>query len=137
MRIQRKYRLLHGKRKSGKKQLLYLPTERCLFVQNNERRGNREFQCYQRILSSSDKSQPKCYARAQIDKNNECFRNDVDHSNHKDHKSILKSLTVMNKIKDICAKAGAVLPTHKVSTKQIFYVETAGYNKFISLYCPL
>lgn len=131
MKIQRKYKLLHGKRRSGKKQLMYLPTERCLFVQNNERRGNREFQCYQRILSSNDKSQTKCYARAQINNNNECFRNEVDHSDHTDHRTILKSLRVINRIKDVCAKAGADLPTHKVSTKQIFYVETAGYSMIL------
>lgn len=131
MRIQRKYKLLHGKRKSGEKQLLYLPTERCLFVKNHERRGNREFRCYQRILSSSDKSQPKCYACARINNSNKCFRNDVNHSHHKIHGTIFKSLRIINRIKDVCAIAGADLPTHKVSTKQIFYVETAGYSMIL------
>lgn len=128
MRIQRKYKLLYGKRRSKKKQLLYLPTERCLFVQTHEKCGNRDFQCYQRILSASHKDQPKCYARARIDNYSECSRNDVNHSEHNDHEEIFRSLRVINRIKDVCAKAGANLPTHKVSTKQIFYTETAGYN---------
>lgn len=125
------YELLYGKRQNKKKepQLLYIPNERCLYVQNNQRNGKREYQCYQRVLCANKKkiepSQATCTARVFIDSSNTLMRNGKQHSAHADHSKIVSDIRAANRIKDVCASAGNNLPTHKVSTKQIFYTEIA------------
>lgn len=126
------YELLYGKRQNKKKepQLLFIPNENCLFIKNNERYGRKEFQCYQRVLSSKKKKsisecQPVCNARAILSCDGILRRNETNHSGHDDHLRIVNDLRTANKIKDVCSAAGKDLPTHKVSTKQIFHHEIA------------
>lgn len=125
------YEIIYGKRRNKMKscQLLYLPSEKCIFVKNNERYGKKEYHCYQRVLAANkknDNSHLKCNARAYIDSENVCTRNGTNHSEHESHDKIVYSFEKMNRIKEVCETVGAVLPAHKVSTKQIFSTEIAG-----------
>lgn len=113
-----------GKRKNSC--LLYLPEEKKLFYKTSSRRDNSEYYCYERILSERDKSNGncklKCSARVSI-KNGICMRNSTQHISHDNHEKIFNDLIPANKIKTMCATLGASLPTHKISTKEIFYQE--------------
>lgn len=130
------YKLLYGKRRNKKKspQLLFLLSEKCLFVQNNDRNGKKEYQCYQRILIANKKNDSDkgnlhalmaCKARASVTTDGICYRNHTNHTQHATHEKIFSTLEKMNEIKDVCETVGAHLPTHKISTKHIFYAETA------------
>lgn len=116
--------LIPGKRKNSS--LLYLPAERNLFYKTNNRNGQTEYCCYERVLSENEnnnvRSGSKCSARLKVRKG-VCTRNDVNHVNHSNHEHLFKDLVPANNIKNMCATLGSSLPTHKISTKEIFYQE--------------
>lgn len=129
------YELLCGFRRNTKKprQVLYLPNEKCLFVKNDEQNGRRVFVCYQKVLCVNKKktnrseTHLKCLARAYIDENDNCWRNDKPHTSHENHLKIVADMKSLNNIKSACEMVGSIIPSHKVSTKYIFTAQTARY----------
>lgn len=128
-----RYELLSGYRRNNDKpkQLLYIPDEECIFIKNEERHDKTIYVCYQKILSRDTKKanrsdmHPKCLARAIVNMDGNCWRNNTPHTVHATHDRIVEDMKSLNRIKNICATAGANLPSHKISSKYVFITETA------------
>lgn len=116
---------LNGYRRSS--ELVYSRCEKMLFRRTRMRSNEKEYVCYQNVLSEKkSKQHPKCNARLKM-RYGRYTRNGTDHSNHMDHKNIYQELKLLNRIKKSCEESGANLASHKVSTKEIFNRELARY----------
>lgn len=110
--------------------LIYVHKEKCLFLKKNERNSNRTYICYQAVLSKRqlrDEDHTKCTACVVIGKNGECFRNKIQHTSHRNHRSIYADLCSIENMKNKCdfIKNNLPISGSKISVKEIFCEEIA------------
>lgn len=110
--------------------LLYSPTEKDLYVQNNERNGKKVYVCYQSILSKqkqkeNDQNHINCKARVTINEGGVCERNKIPHSDHENHEIEYLDLVTRNAITDKCRFLKEHFPesAHKIPEHEIFMKE--------------
>lgn len=112
-------------------ELLYVISEKHLYVKKDIRNARRIFICYQTILSARKsimaEHHPKCTARVSIDGNGICTKNPLPHTQHKNHEQIYFDLATSNAVKDGCIFIKEKFPeqSHKISEKAIFFRELA------------
>lgn len=96
-----------------------------LYVKKVKRSGKQIYICYQTILSATKKNEVQCTARASVDENKVCLRNRTPHTNHANHSVIYSDLETLNTIKKKCRYSAENFPlsSHRVSPKEIFYME--------------
>lgn len=122
-----KHELLTGKRTDST--LLYIPSEKNLYVKNSSMKGVHRYVCYQKILRKPDQNinaTPACYARITM-KGGKCFRTNEPHASHDDHQHIYEDLLTSNKIKSTCKQLREILgeSARAVETRTIFNRELA------------
>lgn len=130
------YLLIEGHRKGSK--LLYTPTDGHLYVKKNIRNEKTFYICYQTILCEGKKKKEeynvitdktKCTARVLTDKKNKCWRNDIKHTEHNDHRAIFDDLQSLNSMKSECKRLKETYTTSSASRK-ITALDI--YNEFMS-----
>lgn len=125
--MSRKYELLSGKRTTST--LLYIPSEKNLYVKNSSMEGVQRYVCYQKVLRKNPQLKdltPICYARLSI-KNGECYRNTTPHACHDDHRYIYEDMVTANQIKNTCKQLHEILgeSARAIDTRKIFNKELA------------
>lgn len=130
MDSQNEYMFIKGHRGA---ELLYVPSEKCLYVKKNERNGKQYYICYQTILSKERKIKKgiadnidcsKCTARVFLNKRKQCWRNKIAHTLHKDHQVIVEDLRSLDAMKRDCKmlKRNLAIPSasRKVNAREIY-----------------
>lgn len=77
------YEFIRGHRRGS--ELLYIPSEKQLFVQKSKLTNVKSFVCYQSILKQNKKNKENivsCTARVTINNENICVRKNIAHSCH-------------------------------------------------------
>lgn len=117
------YSYIKGYREDS--ELLFIHEENHLYVKKVKRSGKQIYICYQTILSATKKNEVQCTARASVDENKVCLRNRTPHTNHANHSVIYSDLETLNTIKKKCRYLAENFPlsSHRVSPKEIFYME--------------
>lgn len=91
--------------------LLYVPSEKCLYrLKNNRKNGDKQYECYQSILSKPIKGRPArkedrshCNARVRLHSDGKtCERMKNSHSAHSDHEQIMRDMQKFNAMKEKC-----------------------------------
>lgn len=122
------YSFLRGKR-DGKNELLYVHSEKMLYVLKDIKRGKKIFICYETILKkkSIKKGEHICTSRVTIDLNGKCTKNRIDHTSHENHEEIMRDCNSLNTIKSKCKRLQKEYPvsSHKITVKDIFLDEMA------------
>lgn len=96
------YQMMKGKR--GDSELLYVPSEKILYVKKVERNDCQVYICYQTILSApkkktADNFHPKCTARVTLDRSGTLTKNSIEHTLHDNHDHIYADMKSVNNIK--------------------------------------
>lgn len=122
-----KYEFLTGKRTDST--LLYIPSEKNLYVKNSTMKGVQRYVCYQKILRKNSKnkdSTPLCYARITMKEGN-CYRTNAPHARHDDHQHIYEDMLTSNRIKSTCKQLREILgeSARAIDTRKIFNQELA------------
>lgn len=118
-----KFGTVKGHRKNSS--LLWISVEGHLYFRKYNRRGKKEFSCYQNILKQNPKNQAnKCSAAVEVQPG-QCIRNLKAHSCHPDHRKIFDDLQSRNAIIDVCAKMKKIVKglLIKVPAQEIFTLE--------------
>lgn len=124
-----KFEKLTGIRRDG--ELLYVPTEKHLYVKKAERNGGVDYICYQTILlknkENSKKKLPTCTSRVKVTTDGKCKGKLIPHTNHDNHEAIYKDLKTRNAFLDKVVTVNDVLEglSVKVSNRDIFTLELA------------
>lgn len=110
--------------------LLYLISEKHLFVRKNKepKNGKVYWVCYDSIVVGADGKPGSCAARCTVDvNNNQCWRNDTNHSRHECHEITFKDLESLNAMKDHCRYLSTNFPfsAHKIPISEIYLTEMA------------
>lgn len=90
-----KHEFITGIRRDG--QLLYVPSEKHLYVKWADRNGGVDYICYQTILvknkqQNSGKNIPICTSRMKVTSDGKCRRKKIFHTKHENHEAIYKDL---------------------------------------------
>lgn len=106
----------------GTSSLVYVISEKSLYVGKGSRNECKTFVCYQTVLNGKDKKQNQCSARITIDKNDVCKRNKVQHSTHPNHENLFRDMETANSMKGLCKQLQELLGSsaRKISTREIF-----------------
>lgn len=121
------YELLTGKRTDST--LVYVPSEKNLYVKNSTTKDVQRYVCYQKILRRGPQNGdviPMCYARITM-KNGNCYRTNAPHAPHGDHEHIYADMLTANKIKGTCKQLREVLAesARAIDTRKMFNMELA------------
>lgn len=120
------YELLCGKRTDST--LLYIISEKNLYVKNSSKNGVQRYVCYQKILRKdpNKKDEPMCSARANV-KDSKCYRNNVPHSCHENYQHIHSDMLTGNQIKANCQQLREILgeSARAINARKIFNQEIA------------
>lgn len=124
------YQIVKGKREDS--ELLYVPSEKILYVKKVERNDCQVYICYQTILSSPKKKtpgnfHPKCTARVTLDHSGTLTKNSIEHTLHENHDHIYADMKSVNNIKTAIRSLRNEYPeiVHNISVENIFYKEFA------------
>lgn len=87
--------------------LLYVSSQKMLYVLKVERNGSKQYICYQTILSASKKNadnnnQPCCTARVRILPDGTCEKMSLPHTTHDNHEQVMADMNKINKMKTQC-----------------------------------
>lgn len=114
-------------------ELLYVPSEKCLYRFKRNRNGAKDFICYQTILAKPTKREPArnedrcdCNGSVRLYSDGTCKRMN-EHNTHRSHESIMRDMKKSNNIKQKCAILKNDFPeeSHKISPRNIFQREIA------------
>lgn len=111
--------------------LLYVPSEKHLYVRKSSRNGTVYLTCYDTIISKNDiNNEVFCSARCHLQQNT-CVRTEAPHTNHENHEMIYKDLVSLNAMKDTCRLLAEWFPisAKNIPIKEIFLMEMAKYVK--------
>lgn len=141
MPVQMEYRLVKGFREGS--EMLYVPSEKCLYRFKRRRNGARDFICYQTLLSKPTKKKPardedrcECNASVRLYPNGTCKKRN-DHIAHNNHEGIMRDMDKANEMKEKCKtlKHEFAEDSHKISSRNIFQRVIAKYVCLLSV-CP-
>lgn len=130
----KEFEIIQGVRENS--QLLYIFSEKKLYVRKVKRNGATEFICYETIFGKNEKknhhSENKCTARTKLFPNDMLKRMNVQHSCSIDHEMIRRDLDRRTNMKNKCKSLKKDFPeeSHKFSSRFIFQRETARYTIF-------
>lgn len=113
--------------------LLYVPSEKMLYVSKCERGGSKIFVCYQTILTDRKRrdhsQQVPCTSRVRLVSDGTCVRQNVNipHTKHPDHQIIAADKKKMLNMKEVCHNLRENHPetAHRNPTRYIFQREIA------------
>lgn len=110
--------------------LLYVPSEKHLYLRKSSRNGIAYFVCYDTVITKKEKSKATCFARCHI-KEKTCTRNAAPHTHH-DHEIIYNDLVSLNAMKNSCRLLAEKFPlsAKKIPIKEIFLMEMSKWVIF-------
>lgn len=123
------YELIRGLRRDSK--IIWVPTDKCLYVRKESRRGCDEYICYQTILGDAKKKNilniPMCTCRVKIDiATGKLLPRKKSHTAHNDHELLYKDMKSKNKITDdviaiseACKGLSIKVPINDIFTREI------------------
>lgn len=126
------YRLVKGFRGSD---LVYVLSEKCLYVYKRTRNGAKHFICYQTVLSKPTKKPParkedrcNCKGSIKLDPDGS-LKVMSKHVAHNNHESIMKDMKKAERIKERCRtlRDDYAEDAHRIPAKHIFHREIAKY----------
>lgn len=132
------YRWIRGFRE-GSRKLLYIPSQKLLYIFKTKRRGRAIYICYQSILSASKKQNQKknedhtsCTSRVRLLPDGTCEKMNMNHTCHQNHEKIVRDMEKTNNMKRKCQTLKKDYPevAHKISTRNIFQREMVEYVFF-------
>lgn len=102
--------------------LLYLKSEKHLFVRKETKNNRTYWVCYDTIKSGAGSCKSRCIVD---EKTKKCNRNDTPHGAHENHELDFKDLVSLNAMKDHCRYLAQNFPysAHKIPIKAIFMAE--------------
>lgn len=119
--------------------LVYVPSEKCLYVYKRTRDGAKYFICYQTVLSKPTKRPParkedRCDCKGSIKLNPDGSLNVMsNHVTHNNHDSIMKDMQKAENIKKSCRtlRDEYAEDAHRIPAKHIFQREISKYISFL------
>lgn len=123
--------------------LVYLHEEKHLFYHTNDRNGQIEYSCYEKMLPTEysqpcndqmanrqhnvEKKKMRCSAKIFVNGENVCRRNKMQHYSHANHHLVFLDLKTLHEIKEKCRFLFEWCPlsAYKMSAKEIFMIELA------------
>lgn len=106
--------------------LLYVPSEKHLYVRKSSGKGSVYLVCYDTIVSKNEIHKTTCSARCQL-KQKTCVRTAAPHTHHDNDEIIYNDLVSLNAMKSsyrLLAK-NFPLSAKKIPIKEIFLMEMA------------
>lgn len=112
--------------------LIYVPSEKLLYILKSKRRGKEVYICYQSILfvpkkrkQRRNKDQSSCSARIRLLQDGTCEKMNAEHTCHTDHEQIVRDMNKTNNMKAKCQTLKNNHPedAHKISARNIFQRE--------------
>lgn len=125
------FEIIKGKRGGD---LLYVPSEKMLYVFKVERNGSKEFVCYQTIMTDTKKKDHEehipCTSRIRLLSTDICERSSLPHTNHPNHQIIADDKKKVAIMKQNCQHLRENHPeaAHKIPNRHIFQREIAKYG---------
>lgn len=113
--------------------LLYVPSERMLYVSKGERNRVEDFVCYQTVLKGGNKKDNSehipCTSRVRLLPNGSCVRvnSNINHTNHPNHQLIAADKRKMHNMKQCCQSLKENHPetAFKIPNRHIYQREIA------------
>lgn len=110
-------------------EILYVPSEKMLYMFDCERNGAKIFVCYQKALADPKKKDHlnhiKCTSRVRLNSNGTCERFNIGHKDHPDHGGLVADKKIVSNVKEKCQFLVKNFPedAFKLPNRQIFQRE--------------